>query len=43
VGVVVSFTTLFQPEFAEFSMFALMAIMLIVKPNGLFGRKGLMS
>lgn len=43
VGVVVSFTTLFKPEFAEFSMFALMAIMLIVKPNGLFGRKGLMS
>ena len=43
VGVVVSFTTLFQPEFAEFSMFALMAIMLIVKPNGLFGRKGLMN
>lgn len=43
VGVVVSFTTLFQPEFAEFSMFALMAVMLIVKPNGLFGRRGLMS
>lgn len=43
VGVVVSFTTLFQPEFAEFSMFALMAIMLIIKPNGLFGRKGMMS
>lgn len=43
VGVVVSFTTLFQPEFADFSMFALMAIMLIVRPNGLFGRKGLMA
>lgn len=43
VGVVVSFTTLFQPEFAEFSMFALMALMLIVKPNGLFGRRGLMN
>lgn len=43
VGVVVSFTTLFQPEYAEFSMFALMALMLIVKPNGLFGRKGLMG
>lgn len=42
VGVVVSFTTLFLPEFADFSMFALMAIMLIVRPNGLFGRKGLM-
>jgi branched-chain amino acid transport system permease protein len=43
VGVVVSFTTLFQPELADFSMFALMAITLIFKPNGLFGRKGLMS
>jgi branched-chain amino acid transport system permease protein len=43
LGVVVSFTTLFQPEYAEFSMFALMALMLIVKPNGLFGRKGLMG
>jgi branched-chain amino acid transport system permease protein len=43
VGVVVSFTTLFQPELAEFSMFALMAITLIFKPNGLFGQKGLMS
>lgn len=43
VGVVVSFTTLLAPEYAEFSMFALMALMLIIKPNGLFGRKGLMS
>jgi len=43
VGVVVSFTTLFKPEFADFSMFALMAVMLILKPNGLFGRKGLMG
>jgi branched-chain amino acid transport system permease protein len=43
VGVVVSFTTLLQPELADFSMFALMAITLIFKPNGLFGRKGLMS
>lgn len=43
VGVVMSFTTLFEPELADFSMFALMAITLIFKPNGLFGRKGLMS
>ena len=43
VGVVVSFTTLFQPEWADFSMFALMAVTLIFRPNGLFGRKGLMS
>ena len=43
VGVVISFTTLFQPELADFSMFALMAVTLIFKPNGLFGRQGLMS
>ena len=43
VGVVVSMTTLFQPELAELSIFALMAIVLILRPNGLFGRQGLMS
>jgi hypothetical protein len=43
LGVVVSLTTLFQPEMAELSMFALMAVTLIVKPQGLFGRKGLLS
>ena len=43
LGVVVSLTTLFQPEMAELSMFALMALTLIVKPQGLFGRKGLLS
>ena len=43
LGIVVSFTTLFAPEMAELSMFALMALTLIVRPQGLFGRKGLMS
>src|SRR5471030_941790 len=43
LGIVVSMTTLFQPEMAELSMFALMALTLIVKPQGLFGRKGLLS
>jgi branched-chain amino acid transport system permease protein len=43
VGVVVAMTTLFQPELAELSIFALMALVLIVRPNGLFGREGLMS
>jgi branched-chain amino acid transport system permease protein len=43
LGVVVSLTTLFQPEMAELSMFALMALTLIVRPQGLFGRKGLLS
>lgn len=43
VGVVVAMTTLFQPDLAELSIFALMALVLIVRPNGLFGREGLMS
>jgi branched-chain amino acid transport system permease protein len=43
LGIVVSLTTLFAPEMAELSMFALMALTLIVRPQGLFGRKGLMS
>jgi len=43
LGIVVSLTTLFQPEMAELSMFALMALTLIARPQGLFGRKGLLS
>jgi branched-chain amino acid transport system permease protein len=38
VGVVVAMTTLFQPAFAELAIFALMAAVLIVRPNGLFGK-----
>lgn len=40
VGVVMSLTSLFSPKFAELSMFALMALTLIVRPRGLFGRPG---
>ena len=43
LGIVVSLTTLFAPEMAELSMFALMALTLIARPQGLFGRKGLLS
>jgi branched-chain amino acid transport system permease protein len=43
VGVVVSMTSLFAPEMAKVSIFALMAIVLIVRPQGFFGRAGLMS
>ena len=38
IGVVVSLTGLFAPEMAKVSMFALMAIVLILRPQGLFGR-----
>ena len=43
LGIVVSLTTLIAPEMAELSMFALMALTLIARPQGLFGRKGLLS
>lgn len=43
VGVVVSMTSLFAPEMATMSMFALMALVLLVRPHGLFGRAGLMG
>jgi branched-chain amino acid transport system permease protein len=39
VGVVVAMTTLFQPELAELAIFALMAAVLILRPNGLFGAR----
>jgi branched-chain amino acid transport system permease protein len=40
VGVAVSMTALFAPEMATIVMFALMAIVLLVRPQGLFGRAG---
>jgi branched-chain amino acid transport system permease protein len=43
VGVVVSMTSLFAPEMGKVSIFALMALVLIVRPQGFFGRAGLMS
>jgi len=43
VGIVVSMTSLFAPAMAEVSMFALMALVLLIRPQGLFGKKGLMG
>jgi len=43
VGVVVALTSLFFPELADLSMFVLMAAVLLVRPQGLFGKKGLMG
>ena len=40
VGVAVSMTALFAPEMATIVMFALMAVILLVRPQGLFGRTG---
>jgi len=43
VGVVESLAVLFFPEAAKVSMFVIMAVVLLVRPQGLFGRAGLMS
>ncbi len=40
VGVVFSMTSLFAPEFAELSIFVLMALVLLIRPQGFFGKAG---
>jgi branched-chain amino acid transport system permease protein len=41
VALVVSMTSLVAPEMATISMFALMALVLLIRPQGLFGRAGI--
>lgn len=41
VGIVVSMTALLAPEMASIAMFAFMALVLLVRPQGLFGKPGL--
>ncbi len=41
VGIVVSMTSLFAPEMATIAMFAFMALVLLVRPQGLLGKPGL--
>jgi branched-chain amino acid transport system permease protein len=43
IGVVVSFTTLFYPMMGEVVIFISMAVVLLVRPSGLFGEAGLME
>jgi branched-chain amino acid transport system permease protein len=43
VGVVESLAVLFFPEAAKVSMFVIMAAVLLMRPQGLFGRAGLMA
>lgn len=38
VGIVVSLTALWMPEMSTISMFALMTLVLLIRPQGLFGR-----
>ena len=40
VGVVFSLTSLFAPDYAELSIFALMAVVLLIRPQGLYGKQG---
>jgi branched-chain amino acid transport system permease protein len=37
---VFSMTSLFAPELAELSIFVLMAVVLLVRPQGFFGKPG---
>ena len=41
IGVAISMTTLFVPAASEVSMYVLMAVVLLVRPRGLFGEEGL--
>jgi branched-chain amino acid transport system permease protein len=43
VGVVYSMTSLFFPDLAELSIFVLMAVVLLIRPQGLFGKAGAMG
>ena len=43
VGITTSFTAFYFPQMTTLSMFLLMAVILIVRPRGLFGRAGLMG
>lgn len=43
VGITFAMVGLFAPEMAKVSIFALMALVLLFRPQGLFGRPGLMS
>ena len=43
IGIVESMAVLFVPEAAKVSMFVIMALVLLVRPQGLFGRAGLMN
>ena len=43
VGIVYSMTSLFAPDLAELSIFVVMAGVLIIRPQGLFGKAGLMG
>jgi branched-chain amino acid transport system permease protein len=43
IGQVVGLTTFFAPQLAEIMVFVFMAIILLLRPSGLFGEAGLLE
>jgi branched-chain amino acid transport system permease protein len=41
IGVAISITTLYLPAFSEIAMYVIMAVVLLVRPRGLFGEEGI--
>jgi branched-chain amino acid transport system permease protein len=41
IGVAISVTTLYLPAFSEIVMYVIMAVVLLVRPRGLFGEEGI--
>ncbi len=41
IGVTISVTTLYLPAFSEIAMYVLMAVILMIRPRGLFGEEGI--
>lgn len=43
VGIAESFTAILAPQFSQITMYVLMVLVLLLRPQGLFGRAGLLS
>jgi branched-chain amino acid transport system permease protein len=43
IGVAESFTAIFAPKFSQLTMYAIMVVVLLLRPQGLFGRAGLLG
>jgi len=43
MGQAIGITTLFYPQFADIVIFLVMAVVLLIRPSGLFGRAGLLE
>lgn len=41
IGLTISLTTLYFPAFSEIAMYVLMAVVILVRPRGLFGEEGI--